>query len=139
MIWSKKLSYRTYVLVSLAIVLMMLAAGCKAATPEPPVAEPPTDVPVVEEPPVAPEVSEHQAPMLAELVAAGTLPPLADRLPMADDIQVVVPLDTVGEYGGTWYTMAGASDIGNIKMKVYEPPWRWKPDYTGYESGLARS
>jgi peptide/nickel transport system substrate-binding protein len=46
------------------------------------------------------ELSE--APMLADMVAAGTLPPLADRLPVAEDLLVIQPLHEIGKYGGTW-------------------------------------
>ena len=40
----------------------------------------------------------NEAPMLAEMVAAGDLPPVAERLP--DNPLVVVPWNEVGEYGG---------------------------------------
>ncbi|HAA73940.1 TPA: hypothetical protein DCE37_02320, partial [Candidatus Latescibacteria bacterium] len=40
-----------------------------------------------------------EAPMLAERVASGGLPPVSDRLP--ENPLVVVPLDTIGTYGGT--------------------------------------
>ena len=43
-----------------------------------------------------------EAPMLAEMVAAGDLPPVEERLPVADDIMVVSGVDGIGEYGGTW-------------------------------------
>jgi len=42
--------------------------------------------------------SYGEAPMLAEKVAAGELPPVADRLP-AQPV-VVQPLEAIGEYGG---------------------------------------
>lgn len=48
-----------------------------------------------EEPPA--ELS--QAPMLAELVEAGELPPLEERLPA--NPPVVVPMESQGKYGGT--------------------------------------
>jgi peptide/nickel transport system substrate-binding protein len=41
-----------------------------------------------------------EAPMLAAMVAAGTLPPVAERLPLEPFINPVV--DEIGEYGGTW-------------------------------------
>jgi len=41
-----------------------------------------------------------EAPMLAELVAAGELPPVAERLPT--NPRVITPLEEVGQYGGTW-------------------------------------
>ena len=48
--------------------------------------------------------------MLAEMVAAGDLPPVEERLPIADDIMVVSGVDGIGEYGGVWhgvYLVAG--------------------------------
>ncbi len=39
-----------------------------------------------------------EAPVLKELVAAGSLPPLEDRLPA--NLLVVAPLNEVGTYGG---------------------------------------
>ncbi len=43
-----------------------------------------------------------EAPMLAELVAAGELPPLEERLPPREELLVIQPLDEIGKYGGTW-------------------------------------
>ena len=42
----------------------------------------------------------EQAPMLAEKVAAGQLPPVEERLP--ETPRVITPFDSVGTYGGTW-------------------------------------
>lgn len=44
-----------------------------------------------------------EAPMLKELVDAGTLPPVAERLPVRDDLLVIQPLQEIGKYGGTWH------------------------------------
>ena len=41
----------------------------------------------------------HEAPMLADMVAAGELPPVEERLP--ENPVVVVPWNEVGQYGGT--------------------------------------
>ena len=41
----------------------------------------------------------NEAPQLAEMVEAGELPPVDERLPV--EPMVVVPLESVGEYGGT--------------------------------------
>ena len=41
----------------------------------------------------------QEAPMLAERVAAGELPPVEERLPV--NPLVVEPVDEVGTYGGT--------------------------------------
>jgi len=75
--------------------------------------------------------------MLAERVAAGELPPVDERLP-AEPVVVEV-VESIGEYGGTWHNVTWWPGAGNIKMILYDPPVRWKPDYTGYEPGLAES
>jgi peptide/nickel transport system substrate-binding protein len=43
-----------------------------------------------------------EAPMLAEMVNAGSLPPVAERLPVREDLLVIKPLQEIGKYGGTW-------------------------------------
>jgi peptide/nickel transport system substrate-binding protein len=48
---------------------------------------------------VAQDMMYHEAPMLADLVASGALPPLAERIPA--NPRVVTPLNEVGQYGGT--------------------------------------
>ncbi len=57
-----------------------------------------------------------EAPMLAEMVQAGTLPPLAERLPA--NPSVVTPLEQIGQYGGTFRraqtSPEGAVDFNHI-------------------------
>ena len=43
-----------------------------------------------------------EAPTLAELVKAGTLPALEKRLPEVSDLLVIEPLHEIGKYGGNW-------------------------------------
>ncbi|AJY44871.1 ABC transporter substrate-binding protein [Martelella endophytica] len=80
-----------------------------------------------------------EAPVLAEKVQAGTLPPLEERLPK--DPLVVAPVDEVGEYGGTWRSaMVGGSDDGWILRTVsYENLMRWSPDWTEVVPNVAGS
>ena len=52
----------------------------------------------------------NEAPVLAELVEQGQLPSVDDRLPV--DLQVVTPVDSVGQYGGTLRTV----DINNTEI-----------------------
>ncbi|RMF82234.1 MAG: ABC transporter substrate-binding protein, partial [Chloroflexi bacterium] len=55
-----------------------------------------------------------EAPMLAERVAAGELPPVEERLP--SEPLVIEPLDQIGEYGGTWrrgFVGPGDGENGN--------------------------
>ncbi len=62
------------------------------------------------------DVSYSEAPMLADRVASGDLPPIEERLPK--NPRVVPVRDFVGQYGGTWrraYT--GVSDMqGPVKL-----------------------
>ncbi len=45
----------------------------------------------------------NEAPMLAEMVAAGELPALAERLPAAiENLLVIEPVHEIGKYGGIW-------------------------------------
>jgi peptide/nickel transport system substrate-binding protein len=63
-----------------------------------------------------------EAPMLAEQVRAGRLPPVEQRLPQ--DIMVVQPLRSVGKYGGTWrrgFIGPGDSENGNRIMSADKP------------------
>lgn len=46
----------------------------------------------------AQDMMYSEAPELADLVASGDLPPVADRLPL--NPVVIEPLDSIGEYGG---------------------------------------
>ena len=87
---------RLFSWLSVVTVFAMILAGCGPAVAPAP-AEP-AAAPAAEEAPAA-EMSGPEAPMLAEMVAAGTLPPLEERLPA--DVLVLEPEDSIGKYGGT--------------------------------------
>jgi peptide/nickel transport system substrate-binding protein len=86
---------------------------------------------------VAPE-SFSEAPMLAEMVAAGELPPVEERLP-AEPL-VVQPIDSVGQYGGTWHrAFTGVNDYHAWGRINYDPMLRWPRDpKDGVQPGLAK-
>ena len=68
---------------------------------------------IVTDPAAIPKVF-HEAPSLARVVQAGTLPPVAQRLP-AEPL-VLRPLRSTGKYGGTWrrgFIGPGDSENGN--------------------------
>jgi peptide/nickel transport system substrate-binding protein len=70
-----------------------------------------------------------EAPMLAEMVKAGKLPPVEKRVP--DEPMVVKPLHTIGRYGGTWrrgFTGPGDGENGN-RIVSTDKILFW--DYTG--------
>src|SRR5205823_9662374 len=73
----------------------------------------------------------HEAPILADLVKAGKLPPVAERLP--EHPRVITPVEQPGEYGGTWRSgMVGGSDRNWLfRMAGYEPLIAWDRDWTG--------
>jgi peptide/nickel transport system substrate-binding protein len=68
-----------------------------------------------------------ESPILAERVARGELPSVADRLP--ENPLVVVPPQQIGPYGGTWARMAtGPKDINVVESRFsYEGLVRWGP------------
>jgi peptide/nickel transport system substrate-binding protein len=79
-----------------------------------------------------------EAPMLAELVKAGTLPPVAERLPAKP--MVVTPLEGVGAYGGTWRMGMEEDDGLTIsKSTLYEGLVRWNAEWTEVEPNIAES
>ena len=80
----------------------------------------------------------NEAPMLQEMVAAGDLPPVGERLP--EDPLVVEPVDSVGQYGGTWRrAFKGIKDFHAFGRLNYEPMLRWPRDPKDpVQPGLAR-
>ncbi|MCY4024087.1 MAG: ABC transporter substrate-binding protein [Anaerolineaceae bacterium] len=92
------------------------AAGAMAAMALPAVAAP------------SRQVTFNEAPMLAEQVAAGSLPPVNERVPL--NPRVITPYDGTGQYGGSLRRgFKGISDRwGNIKL-VEEMAIEWEsPD-----------
>ena len=73
----------------------------------------------------------HEAPILADLVKAGKLPAVSERLP--EHPRVITPVEQPGEYGGTWRSgMVGGSDRNWLfRMAGYEPLIAWDRDWTG--------
>lgn len=72
----------------------------------------------------AQEMTYGEAPMLAEMVAAGELPPVEERLP--GNPGVVEPVESVGVYGGNWNrAWRGVSDFHTFGRITYDPVLRW--------------
>jgi peptide/nickel transport system substrate-binding protein len=89
----------------------------------------------------AQEGMEYQeAPMLAAMVEAEELPPVAERLPVAEDIMIVEPVDTVGQYSGTWHrAFLGVKDFHALGRLIYESVLRWPRDPADpIQPGLAK-
>jgi peptide/nickel transport system substrate-binding protein len=67
-----------------------------------------------------------EAPMLADLVKAGKLPPVEQRLP--DDVLVIKPVDQTGKFGGTWHrAFTGVADSQNIERISHDHLLYWDP------------
>ncbi|MBN2470609.1 MAG: ABC transporter substrate-binding protein [Anaerolineae bacterium] len=65
-----------------------------------------------------------EAPMLAAMVESGDLPPVEERLP-ANPL-VVEPVESIGEYGGTWHrAFLGSRDFHALGRLIYESVLRW--------------
>ena len=68
-----------------------------------------------------------EAPLLAEHVAAGELPPVEDRLP--EEPLVVEPVEQTGQYGGTWRRIVlNGADMMLTSRMGYDPLVRWARD-----------
>lgn len=79
--------------------------------------------------PAMAQTEYNEAPMLAEMVEAGELPPVEERLPKEPLVQEVV--EAIGTYGGTWRRgFLGPSDHNNYTRVVYDALVRNSPDGT---------
>ncbi len=81
---------------------------------------------------------ERESPMLRARVAAGTLPPLAQRLPQ--DPMVVRPYAMPGRYGGTLRVLTGrAHALDECRLLLYTPLLRYAADGRTIVPNLARA
>jgi peptide/nickel transport system substrate-binding protein len=144
---------KLYVL-NLIVILALLLSACASATTEVVVEEPVAEEPAAEEPaaeepaaeePAAeePVVEEpmsmfNEAPMLADKVAAGELPPVDERVPA--NPQVVTPLVEQGKYGGTLRQGIVGTSVtwgGGLYTFQWENLVQWTADFSGTEPSIA--
>jgi peptide/nickel transport system substrate-binding protein len=87
--------------------------------------------------PAAAQASKYkEAPMLADMVKAGKLPPIEQRLP-ADPLVVPV-VEKTGQYGGVWRrAFLGPADFNNYVRVVYDSLARFSPDGAKIEPKIA--
>ena len=133
-----KLNVKTFLVLACLIVLSMILVSCAPPAPEVVVetvevekevvktVEVEKEVTVVET--VEVEITHYgEAPLLADMVAAGALPPVEERLP--ENPLVVLPVKDIGEYGGTWHRgWRGPADFHCYGRINYEPMLRWPRD-----------
>ncbi|MDH7487136.1 MAG: ABC transporter substrate-binding protein [Anaerolineae bacterium] len=124
----RTITRREFIRLSVLTAAGAVAAACVQAPPAPaptPVPEatkapPPTPVPAATE---APAAKYKEAPMLAELVKAGKLPPVDERLPK--NPLVMEGAEGIGNYGGTWRRcFSGVSDYWG-PTKLHDRAWAW--------------
>ena len=128
-----------WLLVTGLAVVAMIVSGCAPATPAPTEVPPEaTEVPPEATPEAPPEVPSKysEAPMLAELVAAGELPPVDERVP--EEPLVIEPYDRIGTYGGTWHRYDTSSQHVAISMYAHSIV-HWVKDGLDMRGGLAKS
>ena len=71
----------------------------------------------------------NEAPMLADMVAAGDLPPVEERLPDRGDISVVQPREAIGAYGGEiTFNATNPTSFGNTGFTA------WDQHLTGFST-----
>ncbi len=87
---------------------------------------------------VAQDMTYNEAPALAEKVAAGELPPVAERLP-ANPI-VEEPVEQIGQYGGTWHMLDENNNLGFTLMTAgVEGFLKWNRDASGFRPNIVEA
>jgi peptide/nickel transport system substrate-binding protein len=143
----KKCSYnpprgRFYLLLVILLASALAVIGCAA---EPAATQLPAEQPVAQTPadsaPAADTstgTAQREAPMLAEQVAAGTLPPLDERLPT--NPVVIEPIHSIGQYGGAMHhPLVGSWPSRFYSMMGAENLVTWTPDWDGIIPNVAES
>jgi peptide/nickel transport system substrate-binding protein len=125
----KKITRREFLQITAMAVGGTTLAACGTATPAPATSAPqPTKAVAV---PTTASVSKYkEAPAFAELVKAGKLPPLDERLP--ENPRVITPKQQVGKYGGVWHRgYKGVADrwgLSKVSGEENMIQWLWEGD-----------
>lgn len=145
----KLVSRRVFLRYSALASAAAIAAACspvppptqQAADPTKPVVPTETLPAAVTSPPVPTQpagASYKEAPALADLVKAGKLPSVEDRLPVSP--VVVQPQDSIGKYGGSWTTATIEMNGNDVRRNIgYEQLVRWTPQWDGLVANVAES
>lgn len=146
MLKGKKLSRRQFLITSAGVAAGAALSACGTSTPavvepkttaEGGVSQTATSLPV-KSPTItpAPVTKFKEAPMLTELVKAGKLPPVEQRLP-ANPV-IVSPTNKVGKYGGTFYCTGMAPETTNdAQIGMTAGFWHFSDDLKTLEPEVA--
>jgi peptide/nickel transport system substrate-binding protein len=110
------------------VALSMILGACATPTTEAPkpTAAPAQPTAAAPKPTAAPASKYKEAPMLAELVKAGKLPPVDQRLP---ENPAVVDAAEIGNYGGVWRRgTLGPSDYNGVNRVIDDALVIFSPD-----------
>ena len=113
----KRISRREFMRVSAFTAAGIVVVAC-GADGGPPAEDEAAAAPAEEaaaEPAAAPS-KYNEAPMLAEMVANGELPPVDERLPL--NPLVITPEEEIGDYGGVWNRLATSAGDNQLGGKV---------------------
>jgi peptide/nickel transport system substrate-binding protein len=92
----------------------------------------PTAAPTKVQATAAPIVKYQESPMLAEMVKAGKIPTIENRLPQ--DPRVVYVVERIGKFGGTWRrAYKGISDRWGPTKLMEEAMVQWRWDDAGVQ------
>ena len=123
----------------MACMLALALAACDPTAETPAEEAPMAEEPAAEEPMA--DGAYNESPMLAEMVAAGTLPPVEERLPnepfVVTNRMLVVSYDTeIGKYGGTMrLPQDGPGGDPHFYIGSVEP-LVWAPGAFNYDMGI---
>jgi len=134
-----RLSRREFLRVSALVTAGSIAAACAAPTePTEPTVAPAEPTTAPEVPPAEAPSRFSEAPTLAEMVKAGDLPPVEERLPTDP---VVLPVEEeIGQYGGNWRRVwLGPSDAYGMYRIIAETLLRWSQDSTQVIPNVGKS
>lgn len=83
--------------------------------------------------------SFSESPILKDLVNDKIIPEINERLPK--NPMIIIPLNEVGEYGGTWNLQAKSKGDHNLFLRVmgYENLVRWNSGWTDIIPNIAKS
>jgi len=80
----------------------------------------------------------NEAPALKTKVATGELPSVKERLPK--EPMVVMPVEEIGQYGGTWRRVwLGLADLGGVFKLMFEPIITFSTDGSEVLPNIAKS
>lgn len=134
---------KLFMLLGLLAMLALLLAACGTPAAQ----EATSEEPAAEEAEQAEDTADgassemveggNEAPMLAEKVAAGELPPLDERIP-AEPL-VIEPFGEIGKYGGTMHRFDTSTNGARLTMFMYGySPVHWVRDGLDKRPGLAK-